>query len=179
MNINQFRKTFPDEATCRKYLEKTIWFAGRVCPHYGGLKSWAFHSGTCRDGLYECAECHGQFTVTTKTPMHSTKLPLRTWLLTAMYFITYPSKGVSSVFLGKWLGVKQKTAWKMGHAIRAMMAAHAETLGGGWLGLLNSTKSIWAASRALKKESSTPGVKQQRKPVYMWLSVVIKPFTQR
>lgn len=128
MNINQFRKTFPDEATCRKYLEKTIWCAGRACPHCGGPKSWAFRSGTCRDGLYECAECHGQFTVTTKTPMHSTKLPLRTWLM-AMYFITYSSKGVSSVFLGKWLGVNQKTAWKMGHAIRAMMAAHAETLG--------------------------------------------------
>ncbi len=66
--------------------------------------------------------------MTTKTPMHGTKLPLRTWLL-AMYFLINSSKGVSSVFLAKWLGVNQKTAWKIGHAIRAMMAAHAASLG--------------------------------------------------
>jgi hypothetical protein len=63
--------------------------------------------------------------------MHSTKLPLRTWLL-AMYFMINSSKGLSSVFLAKWLGVNQKTAWKIGHAIRAMMAAYADTLGLGW-----------------------------------------------
>jgi DNA-binding transcriptional ArsR family regulator len=48
--------------------------------------------------------------VTTKTPMNNTKLPLRTWLL-AMYFIINSSKGVSAVFLAKWLGGgNQKTA---------------------------------------------------------------------
>lgn len=128
MNLNQFRKSFPDDATCREYLEKTIWASGRVCPHCGGLKSWPLQGVSCRAGLYECAHCREQFTVTTKTPMHSTKLELRTWLM-AMYFIVYSSKGVSSVFLGKWLGVNQKTAWKIGHAIRAMMASHAETIG--------------------------------------------------
>ena len=60
--------------------------------------------------------------------MHSTKLPLRTWLL-AMYFMINSSKGISSVYLAKWLGVNQKTAWKIGHAIRAMMTAHANTVG--------------------------------------------------
>jgi hypothetical protein len=60
--------------------------------------------------------------------MHSTKLPLQIWLL-AMYFMINSSKGVSSVFLAKWLGVNQKTAWKIGHGIRAMMAAHAASLG--------------------------------------------------
>jgi hypothetical protein len=60
--------------------------------------------------------------------MHSTKLPLRTWLL-AMYFIINSSKGISSVFLAKLLGVNQKTAWKIGHAIRAMMGVHANAVG--------------------------------------------------
>jgi len=46
-----------------------------------------------------------------------------------MYFIIHSSKGISSVFLGKWLGVNQKTAWKIGHAIRAMMAVHADAIG--------------------------------------------------
>jgi transposase-like protein len=128
MNLNQFRNMFPDDAACRKYLEKVIWPSGRVCPHCGCLQSWRITGETTRPGLYECSACHGQFTVTTKTPLHSTKLPLQTWLL-AMYFMINSSKGISSVFLAKWLGVNQKTAWKIGHAIRAMMAAHAGSVG--------------------------------------------------
>ena len=128
MNLNQFRNLFPDEGACRRYLEKVIWPSGRVCPHCGGLKSWLLTGESTRPGLYECGGCAGQFTVTTKTPMHSTKLPLRTWLL-AMYFMVNSSKGISSVFLAKWLGVNQKSAWKLGHAIRAMMSVHAEAVG--------------------------------------------------
>ena len=52
--------------------------------------------------------------------MHSTKLQLWKWLL-AMYYMVHSSKGVSSVFMAKWIGVTQKTAWKMCHAIRHMM----------------------------------------------------------
>lgn len=128
MNLKQFRKQFPNEGACRKYLEKVVWPHGRVCPHCGCLKSWSLSGTSAWPGLYECSGCKGQFTVTTKTPMHSTKLPLRTWLL-AMYFLINSSKGVSSVFLAKWLGVTQKTAWKIGHGIRAMMAGHAVSLG--------------------------------------------------
>jgi hypothetical protein len=47
----------------------------------------------------------------------------------AMYFMVNSSKGVSSVFLTKWLGVRQKTAWKVGHAVRALMKLHGEAIG--------------------------------------------------
>jgi hypothetical protein len=40
-----------------------------------------------------------------------------------MYYIANSSKGISSVVLGRWLGISQPAAWKMGHAIREMMAA--------------------------------------------------------
>jgi transposase-like protein len=43
-----------------------------------------------------------------------------------MYYIVNSSKGVSSVFLAKWIGVTQKTAWKLGHAVREMMDPGAE-----------------------------------------------------
>lgn len=128
MDINQFRNMFSGESACRKYLEQVVWPHGRVCPHCGCLKSWLLSGPSARAGLYECSGCKGQFTVTTKTPLHSTKLPLRTWLL-AMYFMINSSKGISSVYLAKWLGVNQKTAWKISHAIRAMMTAHAGTIG--------------------------------------------------
>jgi transposase-like protein len=121
MTITKLRKQFPDEVSCRQFFETIIWASGRTCPHCGGDKSWPIKAETVRVGLYECARCGLQFTVTTKTPMHSTKLPLWTWLL-AMYLISSSSKGISSVVLGRLIGTTQKTAWKLGHAIRAMMA---------------------------------------------------------
>lgn len=122
MTITQLRKQFPDDVSCRLFFETIIWSSGRCCPHCGNDKSWPIICKTVRVGLYECAGCGLQFTVTTKTPMHSTKLPLWTWLL-AMYLITSSSKGISSVILGRLIGTTQKTAWKLGHAIRALMAS--------------------------------------------------------
>jgi transposase-like protein len=120
MTIDELKEMLPTEQACRSYLEQSIWRDGRVCPHCGCLDSWELNGKTTRSGLYECSGCHGHFTVTTKTPMHGTKLPLWTWIL-AMYYILSSSKGVSSVILSRLTGVSQKTGWKLGHAIREMM----------------------------------------------------------
>jgi hypothetical protein len=66
-------------------------------------------------------DCRFQFTVTTHTPLHSTKLPLRVWLK-AMWLMLQSDKGLSSVRLAEILGVSQPTAWRMGHALRLMVA---------------------------------------------------------
>lgn len=81
MNIDELRKQIPDEGSCRKFFEKTIWPDGRFCPHCYCSHSYRLKGVSCRPGLYECAQCKRQFTVTTKTPMHGTKLPLWKWLL--------------------------------------------------------------------------------------------------
>ena len=127
MNIDELRKQIPDETSSRKFFEKLIWSQGRFCPHCQNAHSYKLRSNSCRIGLYECAKSKRQFTVTTKTPMHSTKLPLWKWIL-AMYYILNSSKGISSVFLGRLIGVKQSTAWKMGHAIRLMMDSWSKEL---------------------------------------------------
>jgi transposase-like protein len=117
MHIDQLKEKFPDEAACRTFFESIIWSSGRKCPRCGCNRSYQL---SARAGFYECAQCKKQFTVTVKTPFHGTKLPLWKWIK-AMYFILTSSKGVSSVILGRMVGVSQKTAWKMGHAIRQMM----------------------------------------------------------
>ncbi|OIQ75823.1 ISXO2-like transposase domain protein [mine drainage metagenome] len=64
--------------------------------------------------------------------MHSTKLDLRIWIAT-MFLVITSSKGISSVVMARILGVSQKTAWKMGHAIREMMdqyGARSDVLSG-------------------------------------------------
>ena len=54
------------------------------------------------------------------------KLPLTTWFA-AIYHLTQSKGGISSVELGRRLGVKQGTAWLMRHKLmRAMQAREAE-----------------------------------------------------
>ena len=126
MTIDELKAMLPTEQACRSYLEQAIWRDGRVCPHCGCLGSWELKGKSTRPGLYECSGCHGHFTVTTKTPMHATKLPLWIWIL-AMYYMLGSSKGISSVIMAKLIGVSQKTAWKLGQAIREMMDMSHET----------------------------------------------------
>jgi len=47
-----------------------------------------------------------------------------------MYLITTSSKGISALKLAGWLGVSHKTAWHVGHRIRAMMASEPILLEG-------------------------------------------------
>jgi transposase-like protein len=127
MNIDELKQQIPDETSCRKFFEKFIWAKGRLCSHCRCQRSYLLSGISSRTGLCECAHCKRQFTVTTQTPMHSTKLPLCKWLL-AIYYMINSSKGISSVFLGRMIGVKQSTAWKMGHAIRLMMTRWTDQL---------------------------------------------------
>jgi len=128
MNLDQLRECFPDEAACRNFLESIIWAHGRRCPHCGHDKSYRLQGKSTLPGTYECGGCKKQFRVTTKTPMHSTKLSLWKWIM-AMYSIINSSKGISSVYLARWIGVSQPTAWKIGHAIREMMAPDGQLNG--------------------------------------------------
>lgn len=126
---------FRDEEHCRHLLEGMIWRDGRVCPACGYKRSIAIAGRDmgkrrARPGLYQCSsgDCRFQFTVTTHTPLHATKLPLRVWLK-AMWLLLQSDKGLSSVRLAEVLGVSQPTAWRIGHALR-LMVAREHTLAG-------------------------------------------------
>lgn len=117
---------FKDEGRCRRILEAVVWPSGRICPGCGYRLSTTItgrdKGKTARPGLYQCSNgaCRLQFTATTRTPLHSTKLSLRVWL-TGLWYILQSDKGVSSVRLAEAIGVSQPTAWRMGHALRLMV----------------------------------------------------------
>jgi hypothetical protein len=117
------RRHLQDEARARRLLEWLVWPDGRFCPHCGGLRHWPLK--TRRPGLYECQGCGGQFSATARTPMHGTKLPIATWL-EAAFLILASSKGISSLTLARHLGISQRAAWKVGHAVRSMMRPPAD-----------------------------------------------------
>lgn len=144
------QQALPDEDACRAFLEDARWREGRYCPHCGSLESWPIRSAVVRAGLYECKGCHRQFTVTTKTPLHGTKLPLWRWIK-AMWLMLSSSKGVSSVVLGRWVGVPQKTAWRMMQVLRELFAV-AEWCGERLKGLVQvDTKYVGGAPRRNKR----------------------------
>lgn len=119
-SIPDIWRRMPSEHHARKFLEGMIWSDGRFCPQCGSVESSALRGKSCRPGLFQCHDCRGQFTVTTRTPMHGTKLDLRIWIC-AMFLVLTSSKGISSVVMARLLGVNQKTAWMLGHRIREMM----------------------------------------------------------
>lgn len=120
MDLRTFQSQFSDESICRKFIEAIRWPAGRICPHCQHNSSTVIRANGTRPLRYQCTRCRRQFTVTTKTALHSTKLPLSTWLL-SMYLISSSSKGIASTILAKLIGTTQPTAWKVGHTIRKMM----------------------------------------------------------
>src|SRR5579863_8936974 len=124
--VSDMVAAFRDEERCRRLMEAMIWPRGRLCPMCGCRDSIALAGRDvgrkARPGLYQCSdrECQFQFTATTRTPLHSTKLPLRTWLM-GLWLILQSDKGISSVRLAEAIGVSQPTAWRMGHALRLLV----------------------------------------------------------
>ena len=101
-----FREAFGTEEQCRAALLRLRWPDGFVCPCCGHRG----HYVLAGRGLYRCNRCKKQTSPTAGTIFHATKLPLTLWFA-AIHLIVTAKNGISSVELGRRLGVKQPTAW--------------------------------------------------------------------
>jgi transposase-like protein len=124
---------FQDEDKAREALEAIRWPDGPFCPHCGNSDQAKIAKGegkAHRPGLYYCAACNGQFTVTVGTVMERSKIPLSKWLM-AMHLMGASKKGMSALQMQRMLGVTYKSAWFLCHRIReAMKPANPSPLGG-------------------------------------------------
>lgn len=128
---------FTDEDKAREYLEAMRWPDGVVCPHCGlvgeaykitvkektfeEIKATRKRIRKPRKGLWKCAGCRKQFTVTVKTIFEDSHIPLHKWLL-AIHLLCASKKGISAHQLMRMLDIKQyKSAWFMAHRIRYAM----------------------------------------------------------
>ena len=113
----EFQAAFGTEAQCRTVVEKLRWPSGFVCPLCGGQEGkWL----STRPKI-QCRACRHQVSLTAGTIFHATKLPLTSWFL-AMWLIATAKNGISSVELGRRLGIKQTNAWSLKQKIMAVMA---------------------------------------------------------
>lgn len=109
----QIFQMFPDEASARTYLEGRRWPNGVSCPDCGE----AARITPRPKGFYRCNNCKSDFTVRTGTIFERSHIPLNKWVY-AMYLLMTARKGISSLQLGKEIGVTQKSAWFMLQRIR-------------------------------------------------------------
>jgi transposase-like protein len=113
-----FRERFGTEEACREALFGMRWREGLTCPACG-------HRGFCQlrtRKLFQCNRCKRQVRLTAGTVFQDTKLPLTVWFA-AIYHLTQGKGGISSIELGRRLGVRQGTAWLMKHKLMRVMAA--------------------------------------------------------
>jgi transposase-like protein len=117
------------EEAARQWFEALRWPDGVVCPHCGTVgRAYARK----RPGLYRCAEkeCRKDFTVTTKSVLESSHIPLRLWAQ-AFTLLCSSKKGMSAHQVHRTLKITYKSAWFLCHRIReAMRQGGLATLGG-------------------------------------------------
>jgi transposase-like protein len=128
-NLVQLFTYFKDEQTCRNYLETIRWNGNITCP-FEGCKHDKVHK--FKDGkVYRCAKCKKDFSIKVGTIFEDSKISLQKWFA-CIYIVTSHKKGISSIQLGKDIGVTQKTAWYMLHRVRFTFGfnVNAEKLSG-------------------------------------------------
>ena len=133
LTLDEIQQRFGTDEKARRYLEEIRWPNGVVCPHCKNAdqkRIWEIQSNEAakiRAGLYQCAECKKQFTVTVGTIFEDSHIPLRKWLV-AWYLLCSSKKGVSSLQIQRMLGLgSYRTALFMMHRIRYALAHPAFT----------------------------------------------------
>ena len=116
---------FPNENAAREYLEGRRWPDGVACPKCDEAKKITPR----KNGFYRCNACKKDFTVRTGTVFERSHIPLHKWIY-AMYLLMTARKGISSLQLGKEIGVTQKSAWFMLQRIREACGNDPTILGG-------------------------------------------------
>ena len=117
-------KKFDTEEKCIEHFERIRWPEGLICVKCGSPRVMKFKGlGKTKKvrHLYECKNCHYQYSVTSGTVFHDSHLPLTKWFL-AIYLICSAKKGVPATQLQRELAIgSYRTAWYMAHRIRLAM----------------------------------------------------------
>ncbi len=128
MTMVEFAAKYSTPEACLERIASVRWAQGEFCP-YCDSRNKIYHF---RDGRrHKCKDCGLVFRIIKGTIFSDSPIKLLPKWFLAMYLDTCQSKGISSVQLGKIVGVKQSTAWYMLKRIRnATGIGVSELLGG-------------------------------------------------
>jgi transposase-like protein len=117
LSLLDWQNQFGTDEACAATLKRVRWPDGFRCPACAGKN---FSYITSRH-IYQCCHCQHQASVTSGTIFHSTNLPLVKWFW-AIYLCASDKRGVSALRLSKHISVTWRTAHRILHKIRAIMA---------------------------------------------------------
>lgn len=112
-SVFELTQIFSTEQACIDYLEMLKWNKLPVSPFDETSKVYK-----CKNNQYRCKNTGKYFNVKTGTMFENSKVSLRKWFM-AIWLVTSHKKGISSIQLGKDIGVRQATSWFILQRIRA------------------------------------------------------------
>ena len=117
MNLLDFYRQYPDEASCEEALRRFREHHGLYCSQCGGLRlSWnpSHKSWTCMD-------CKHEMQLRSGTVMQGSHLPVRDWFA-AMFLLTATKRAISAKEIQRQIGRKRyQPVWEMVHKLRDVM----------------------------------------------------------
>jgi transposase-like protein len=149
------RPEYQDADAARTHLESLRWPNGAVCPRCGAIgEATQLQGAAHRPGLFKCADCYQQFSVTVGTVFERSKIALNVWLQ-AVHLMCASKKGISAKQMERMFGVSYKTAWFMSHRIReAMREEPTWSMGGnGTSGIVEADETYWGNREEMQEGS--------------------------
>lgn len=117
--FKQFRSEYPDDDAClNKIMEMQYGGTEFRCP--ACEKRSKFHK-IAKRRAYACQFCGHHIYPCVGTPFEKSRTPLTDWFF-AMYLFTSTRHGISAKELERQIGCTYKTAWRMAHELRKLMA---------------------------------------------------------
>jgi transposase-like protein len=151
------------------FLEKLRWgsnLEGLSCPHCGHDSAYFLNPENGKDRktrtgnnsqrrVWKCKACRKQFSVTTGTIFHGSKISLRTWVL-VIFQMCSSKNGVAAKEIERTYGVTMKSAWFMLHRIREAMKL--DPLAGMLTGTIVADETFIGGKPANRhRQGKTPG----------------------
>jgi len=116
--INDFRENYPDSDACLEKLFQ-LRYKNLVCPKCEGVKPY---TRVKNRRSYQCPDCSNQIYPTQGTIFEKSTTPLLHWFY-AIFLQTTTRNGVAAKELERQLNICYKTALRMAHQIKILMAS--------------------------------------------------------
>lgn len=119
-SYHEFLIRFRDNDACLDYLRDKFFPDGTTCPNAKCHKPSKFHRISGRSA-YSCQHCGHHVYPTASTIFHKTTVNLQLWFY-AIFLMASTRCGISAKQLEREIGVSNKTALRMFHQIRTLLA---------------------------------------------------------
>ena len=141
LSLIELMDMFPTEDAAKEWFESVMWPTMRCCGKCGSTRT---RKASHKSMPYWCSDCRSYFSVKTSTPLASSNIPLRKWVI-GIYLCLTSLKSVSSMKLHRDLKISQKAAWFMLHRIREAWAS--DDSDGGYSGPVEVDESYFGGRR--------------------------------